>query len=311
MSKGRGKKKPSRRKAGSLRKKSVVLESTSAPIIRAQKAYAKNLINYHWDYYSELAGQRKNKLSELLTALREASTGSIELSNWQRAVKWKYSNHPLSAAGSLFEDPGGRFNVGDLNPVYFPMFPALYLAKDKDTAIQELLCQDNESQTGLSNMDYALTKPDSITVVSVSFKLERYIDLRNANSLRKFASVMKNFFISKSLKQTAKRLNIAEPEVIKTARELINIFLASDWRAAPMLSDIPSNSQIFGQLVHEAGIDGIVYPSKMTKKEAVAIFTRNFENSGSWVKLDDPGPSDEILEKIDSSNWQLAEKTFE
>ncbi|MFQ5433081.1 MAG: hypothetical protein ACE5EN_11325 [Nitrospinota bacterium] len=78
-----------------------------------------------------------------------------------------------------------------------------------------------------------------------------------------------------------------------------------------MLSDIPANSQIFGQLVNEAGIDGIIYPSKMTKKDAVAIFTRNFENSGSWVKLDDPGPSDEILEKIDYSNWQLAEMTFE
>ncbi len=78
-----------------------------------------------------------------------------------------------------------------------------------------------------------------------------------------------------------------------------------------MLFDIPANSQIFGQLVNEAGIDGIIYPSKMTNKDAVVIFTRNFENSGSWVKLDDLGPSDEILGKIDSLNWQLAEKTFE
>ena len=127
-------------------------------IIRSKKLFAE-LVEFHWRYYSELAFQRKQIREGLNGALREAAN-AFEFSGWQRVVKYRYSLDPLSTKGSL-ADPGGRFNVGAIDPRRYPMFPALYLAADKGTALAEVLGRDT-SANSLTPEELALTKPDSI-----------------------------------------------------------------------------------------------------------------------------------------------------
>jgi len=73
------------------------------------------ILKYHWDYYSDLAYLRSKIDDELKKALLESAEKSFEFSRWQRVVKYKYALQPLSVDGSLV-DPGGRFNIGDINP---------------------------------------------------------------------------------------------------------------------------------------------------------------------------------------------------
>ena len=75
--------------------------------------------------------------------------------------------------------------------------------------------------------------------------------------------------------------------------------------------DVPSNSQIFGRLVYDAGIEGILYPSALTGKDCLAVFPRNFANTSSFIVLDDPPPIEKVPTRIDATNWRLSELTFE
>jgi len=137
-------------------------------IIKSKKLY-EDLVEFHWRYYSELAFQRRRIREELNSSLRNAAA-AFQFSGWQRVVKYKYSLDPLSAKASLF-DPGGRFNVGAIDPTRYPMFPALYLAADKGTALAEVIGRDKDVGS-LTPEQLALTKPDSISAVSVTGKLE-------------------------------------------------------------------------------------------------------------------------------------------
>jgi len=126
-------------------------------IVKSKKLY-EDLVEFHWRYYFELAFQRKKIRDELNASLRDAAA-SFEFSQWQRIVKYKYSLDPLSATGSL-SDPGGRFNIGAIDTTRYPMFPALYLAADKGTALAEVLGREKDVGS-LTPEELALTKPDS------------------------------------------------------------------------------------------------------------------------------------------------------
>jgi len=75
-----------------------------------------------------------------------------------------------------------------------------------------------------------------------------------------------------------------------------------------MLLDIPSNSQIFGQLIMEAGIQGILYKSKLTGKECLAIYPFNFPNSDSFIQLNDESPNLNTPSRIDAINYFKTER---
>ena len=70
-----------------------------------------------------------------------------------------------------------------------------------------------------------------------------------------------------------------------------------------MLYDVPAGGQIFGGIAVDAGIEGILYESVLTGKKCVAVFPQNFQNSSSYVELDDPAPSDDVRMRMDSSNF--------
>jgi hypothetical protein len=268
--------------------------------ILRSKAQFEALVEFHWDYYSELAFQRNQIREKLNSSLREGAV-PFAFSQWQRIVRYKYSLTPLSTKGSL-ADPGGRFNVGKIDPIRYPVFPALYVASDKQTGLAEVLGRIHASGT-LSPEELALTKTDSISAVSVSGKLESVLDIREPNNLVGFVNLIRDFRLSGPLVLQAKKLGF-QAQLIRTVRGLSAVLEQVNWREWPMLFDVPATCQIFGGVVMNAGIDGILYNSVLTNKSCLAIFPQNFLNSSSYIELGDPAPSEEVQRRIDASNFK-------
>ncbi|MHB8391284.1 MAG: RES family NAD+ phosphorylase [Acidobacteriaceae bacterium] len=57
--------------------------------------------------------------------------------------------------------------------------------------------------------------------------------------------------------------------------------------------------------MHQAGIEGILYPSKRSGKECLAIFPDNFAMTSSYIQLDDEPPHARVERRIDSNNWRV------
>ena len=267
-------------------------------IVKSKKLY-EDLAEFHWRYYFELAFQRKKIRDELNASLRDAAA-PFEFSQWQRIVKYKYSLDPLSATGSL-SDPGGRFNIGAIDTTRYPMFPALYLAADKGTALAEVLGREKDVGS-LTREELALTKPDSISAVSVSGKLDAVLDIRASGNLSEFVNLIKTFTLSRPLIVEARRMR-SPVQLIATVAELKRVLMFDNWRNWPMLYDVPAGGQVFGGIAVDAGIEGILYESVLTGKRCMAVFPQNLQNSSSYVQLDDPAPSDDVRTRMDSSNF--------
>lgn len=286
-----------------------LLDQFSVEDIKKYAAFEDQILKFHWDYYNDLAYRRSKIVVEIKKSLLEAAQKNFEFPKWQRAVKIKYELEPLSVAGSLKDPAGGRFNIGDLNPSQFPPFPALYLAIDKDTAIPELLSQKRDPHQKLTPLELALTDPSSIAIFSLSGSLDSIINLKErTEKFRPFVDLIKNFDIPNALKETAQKIGLPEPNLIRTIPQLIDCLLAPNWREWPMQFDVPSPSQIFGHLAAEAGIEGILYPSKFTGKDCLAIFPQNFDDSSdSFVQLDGELPPGIKISRLDAKIWSEIE----
>ena len=283
-----------------MKRRWEILDSGQVSDITRSKKYFEQLVSFHWRYYSELAYQRKQIREELNSVLREVA-GPFEFTRWQRVVKFKYSLDPLSTKGSLV-DPGGRFNVGAIDPNRYPMFPALYLAVDKGTALAEVLGR-SVTQSSLSPEDIALTKPDSISVLSVSGKLEAVLDIQSGRNLQRFVALIKDFKLSRTLRSEAQALGFPL-DIVSNIDVLQKVLGHPNWRDWPMLYDVPAAGQIFASIAVNAGIEAILYGSVITGRECLAIFPQNFLNSSSFIKLDDPTPSDNVPRQMDSTNFK-------
>jgi hypothetical protein len=288
-----------------------VLEQTSAVEIRQSRQHTEAVLRYHWDYYSELAFQRKRVESQLRDALNQHCISDFKFERWQRAVKYRYGLHPLCTLGSL-ADPGGRFNIGDLDAQNFPTFSALYIAEDKDTALQEALGQVPLSpEVPLSARELALTNPQSETIVSVSGGIDRVFDLRSAAPLKAFAELVREFELSPDLKKRAAKLGQPAPTLARSPSDILATLLDSHWRVAPQRFDIPADPQIFGHLVYLADIGGILYPSKFTSKKCLAVFPDKFAATSSVVSMDDPVPHERVPTKVDASSYEDCLRSWE
>ena len=287
----------------------ILLDQFSSGDIHRWKDLKDKFLKFHWDYYSNLVYQRSKVADKINSALFEAAESKFLFKNWQRTLKHKYSTEPLSVEGSLV-DPGGRFNIGDINPSQFPCFPALYVAADKDTSLQELLSQKIDPGRENRALDFALANPASITHISLSGSLDSIIDLKKPEKLHSFVDLIKDFSIPEHLKQTAKMIGLSSLELIQTVPKLEDALLSPHWREWPIQFDVPVTSQIFGQLVVEAGIEGILYTSKFSGHDCLAIFPQNFdEDSGSFVQLDDAAPKETQIHRWDAKTWNEYQKS--
>ncbi len=278
----------------------LVLDDYQGNDIKSLAKRGEKLSRYQLEFYSTLNNQRTQIISELRDSLSKNTRRGFEFTGWQRSITYEWCTKPLSSRGSLI-DPGGRFNIGDIDPDRFPIFPALYIASDKATALQEHLGQDEEHHSKLSAYELALSNPQSVSIVSLSGKIENIIDLTDKKSLNSFCSLIKDFKIPISLQKSARELKLPPPTAAKTVDQILLTLLEPNWRSQPMQFDIPANSQIFGQIVSSAGIEGILYPSKMNGEPCLAIFPKNFKNSPSFIKLDDPAPPETKITILDST----------
>src|SRR5437016_594211 len=94
--------------------------------VRRHSGKQSALAEYYWLYFSEIAHQISLTQNELAQALTN-QTSRFAFKNWCRIVDYQHSNQPLSARGSVLNNPGGRFNIGALDAYRFTPFPALYL----------------------------------------------------------------------------------------------------------------------------------------------------------------------------------------
>lgn len=255
-----------------------------------------------------MAKQRAEHWEEIKKSLLSEAIDEFHLKKWYRAVKWRYSNHPLCSLGSL-KDPGGRFNIGKMNPDLIPQFSALYIAQDKETAEKELLSQHKRN---LSQYDLSLTNPRSISVVSICGVLETVFDIRGYKKLTRLVKILKKFKFSNPFKEKGKKLKtkvkkLKESKIIQTRKLLHESIAETNWEYKPMRFDVPSNSQILGQMVRSSKITGILYCSSNTQKECLALFPNNFKNSSSFIELIDTPPNKKIPKRIDKSNFNICE----
>jgi hypothetical protein len=187
----------------------------------------------------------------------------------------------------------------------------LYIAEDKDTALQETLGQTVLGTNGLLPREIALTAPQSESLISVSGELESVIDLSNATSLDLFVKAIGGVSIPSYLIRDAKKLSIGPLKLITEVAELLTVLLEPNWRQQPQIVDVPATSQLFGQTVRSANIGGILYPSKFNGKKCFSIFPRNIQGTKSFLKLDDIPPVPSTVTRIDGTNWNLAEGVAE
>ncbi len=284
-----------------------VLETGTLTEMRAAKAYFESLARFHHLFYSELTYQRLLHQEQINQALNLAAISDYEFSGWQRVVKYKYSLHPLSTVGSV-KDIGGRFNVGqEINPENYPVFHALYIAENKDTAFQETLGQVESPElvaAGMTKNQIVLTKEDSISVLKIQGKLDRVIDLTQIERLKPFVDIIKKFTVSDALYKMADELKVPAPTMIKTVAQLKEALFQNNWRETPREFDIPSASQVFGQIVKSAKIEGVLYTSKFTNKKCLAIFPENLVDTSSHFELADPVAYPNTPKRIDANSWR-------
>jgi hypothetical protein len=139
--------------------------------------------------------------------------------------------------------------------------------------------------------------------VKINAILDQVFDLHHDSNLDRFVKLISGFKVSKALQSEAKKLK-QQCTTVQTVAMLKTSILTPHWRQSPELFDIPSNSQIFGQICANAGIQGILYPSKLNAKACIVIFPQTFANSNSFVELADETPQKKIRGRIDSTNWE-------
>lgn len=292
-----------RRRPSGQGRPEYLLDKFSVEDINRWTRFRDDILRFHWDYYNSLAYQRSQLAENLSTALLEAAEGPFRFSKWQRVVIYERALEPLSVLGSLV-DPGGRFNVGEINPAQFSQFPALYVAADKNTALQEMLSQHIPPGRETDALDSTLVRPDSITVVSLSGHLDSVVNLRHSARLETFVNLIKDFSVPDHLIRMAKAMKLTPPELVRDRTKLVEILLEPHWRGWPMQFDVPAPCQIFGQLVARAGIEGILYPSKFGGKDCLAVFPQNFDGVDPFVQLDDPSPEGVRVHRLDATTWR-------
>lgn len=296
-----------KRKSSPPASSGVELERFTKDDLRTWKRLSENLDKYHVQLYYYLEGQRALRYSELREALCSSPSVERRVSRWVRIIEYRYCLQPLSAVGSLVQ--GGRFNIGnDLNPSKYPIFPALYLAEDYDTAYQEVFGLRPYSGAAIQGHELALRKPGSFVSVNVSGNVLNLFDLRSAKNLKKFVSAMAGFDVPEELRELARSLGIQGPLLARSSGRLKKDLLAHNWRVYPSQYELPANSQIFGRLILDAGFDGILYPSTKGSKNCVALLPNNFADSESYVEIADEAPRGASKIRLDSNTWsEIAE----
>jgi hypothetical protein len=144
---------------------------------------------------------------------------------------------------------------------------------------------------GLTAHELALCSEDGLAWASVSGSVNNIFDLTTHSNLEAFTEVIASFQISARVRQLERLMRLAPMKVITDSAYLQATFMAEEWRQNPVMWNTPANPQLIGHLLTQAGFEGVLYTSARTKKRNVALFTRQFRNSSSVVRVKNPPPT--------------------
>lgn len=275
--------------------------------LRAWKRFSDDAEEYHVRLHYHLEAKRILHMDGLIDALHTHKIANKKGKSWYRIVDYKYSNQPLSCVGSLKKS--GRFNIGeDLDPHKFPAFPALYLAENHQTAFLETFGVPLKNPAaGLTGYELALRDQVSFAALRFDFELSNLFDLTKAANLREFTDIIATFEMPDDLKVVGRKIGMGPPKfpwLVRDAAALKKTFLRKDWRMYPIQFGIPSNPQVFGRILRDAGFEGVIYPSTKGKARCLAIFIENLDGPNSHISLQDPAPTTVTRKRLDSDNWK-------
>jgi len=247
---------------------------------------SQRLDELYAEYYFGLERQRTARRAELLAALRQRPAPPLKLDNWVRIVPYEYCLEPLSPAGSVRRH-GGRFNIGrELGEGAFRAFPALYLASNLETAYREYFqLSRDQSLGGLTPEELSLQPTDSYLVALVRGEIASAFDTRDRAALKPFVDIIRTFEMPLRVRQLARSLKLEIGDLVRTVNQLQRVLAASDWRSWPLQFDLPANSQVFGQLVRDAGFEALIYSSTQSNEPCVAVLPENLRDSPSHLEI--------------------------
>ena len=76
---------------------------------------------------------------------------------------------------------------------------------------------------------------------------------------------------------------------------------ATNWRAWPLQFDVPSNSQVLGRLLRDAGYEAVLYPSSKGPMQCLAVFPENLHASDSFLELSGAYPEVVTGRRLDAT----------
>jgi hypothetical protein len=267
------------------------LERFSLADLRHWKRLSPLLDQLQRELYYGLESQRAAHREELLAALRQQRAASLDIAGWVRIVDYQYCLEPLSPRGSV-RRYGGRFNIGpEVGEGSFRTFPALYLAENLETAFRERFQLEQAANVdGLSAEELSLQTPGGFLVAGLKGRVESVFDIRDPKALNPFVDIIARFRLPDRVRALCKALNMPTTYLIRSPTQLQRALMARDWRAWPIQFDVPSNSQVFGQLVRDAGFEAVLYGSSKNSQRCIALFPENMRASQSRVELAGPYP---------------------
>ena len=253
-----------------------------------------------------LESQRLAHRDALLTALRNAPAPALTVERWVRLVDFQYSLQPLSPVGSVLRD-GGRFNIGrEVGDGAFKSFPALYLASDLEVGLREYYQIDKtHRRSGLTREEFALRREGNFAAFEVSGRLDVVFDAGCLNALKPFVDIVSRFKMPPRVVQLARALKLPPPRLIRSPSELRRVVTTRNWRAWPVQFDLPAPSQVFGDLLRDAGFEAVLYPSARGDGHCVAVFPDNFRSSRSFLEVAPPVPREASMTRLDAT-WPIS-----
>jgi len=261
------------------------------------------LVKKEWLYYHE---QRKKKFGSLKNAFLDCiEPGGYSFTNYYRCVFSLYQNMPLSSKGSIVTVRGGRFNIGNLGGP-FKAFPGFYIADNADTARSEAFQTDTLKKIKYPSENFALQAEKSHSIARVHGKLERVVDLSSDRNLKKIVKVLKKISPSEEVVALSTQLGISPHGSVSTVKQLSTQLFDRNWSYYPANFQLPHNSQDFGNLAKDAGIQALLYNSKYHNGRCLVIFPETLQacNTG-FFELSDQYPAG-VVSKIDKNNFSIS-----
>lgn len=269
--------------------------------------------------YFNLVPERRRHRDDLLQAIAATTPLSLDLTSWARIITYRYSDAPLSCAGSL-QEYGGRFNAGvDLDQdVGMAPWPALYVGSDYETAFREKFQLASDANVnGLAPEELALQPGQSHSTFFVEGHLNRVFDMRTPAALESIARVLARIRMPTRARDLKKKLSIPPGGItmIMNGRSLYKAMVEHNWRQMPVQFGLPAPTHILAELLRAAEFEAVLYRSTKGPGDCLAIYPDKL-SSDSFVSLVDIPPAGVAHSRLDEDSatqlcgWEAVPRQF-